>query len=281
MFYRFFSEGNIQPLKIKLLPCRIILNTEDFMTPYLENFSSNDYQTLLDTLIREGYHFNFFDDFLKQDLQEPSIILRHDVDTSLDYALQMAVIEAEHNIFSTYFVMLRSPLYNLWSRANARMLDEIQNLGHKIALHFDYTYAETNNIPVAEQLLMEAETLSRLTQAPVTSFSLHQPTKTALQNTFENCSLINTYDKLVSSRYEYISDSNMDWRGKNIFDFIYNKKDIQLLTHPMWWLTNATKPSDAWNEVICKNFQNEQNQILETERSYGDAKQIILKSLKK
>ena len=43
------------------------------------------------------------------------LILRHDVDFSLDYALQMAQKEAQNKIRSTYFILLHSPFYNpLW-----------------------------------------------------------------------------------------------------------------------------------------------------------------------
>ena len=43
-------------------------------------------------------------------------------------------------IQSTYFIMLRSPVYNLFSRENSEYLKKIIGFGHHIGLHYDDAY---------------------------------------------------------------------------------------------------------------------------------------------
>src|SRR5213075_2207995 len=52
------------------------------------------------------------------------LLLRHDVDMSLDAALAMAELEAERGVAATYFLMTRGEFYNLDARSGDAALDE-------------------------------------------------------------------------------------------------------------------------------------------------------------
>ena len=41
------------------------------------------------------------------------MISRHDIDYSIEKAVELAALEAEENVKSTYFVLLSSEFYNL------------------------------------------------------------------------------------------------------------------------------------------------------------------------
>ena len=74
-------------------------------------FELEHYRELLDAARAGGYRFAFFD-------REPApgdLLLRHDVDLSLDAALTLAELEAEASAHATYFLMTRSVFYNLAS----------------------------------------------------------------------------------------------------------------------------------------------------------------------
>ena len=53
-----------------------------------------------------GYNFIFYNE-LKSNLKN-QIILRHDIDFSPSFALEMAQIERENEIKSTYFFLIRN-----------------------------------------------------------------------------------------------------------------------------------------------------------------------------
>src|SRR4029078_7340117 len=66
---------------------------------------------------------------------EGSLILRHDVDLSLDGALAVAEGEAEGGAWWTWFLMTRSVFYNLASSEGERAIDRLRALGHRVAHH--------------------------------------------------------------------------------------------------------------------------------------------------
>jgi len=94
-------------------------------------FDLGHYRELLDAARAGGYEFAFFDG-------EPAtwtVLLRHDVDLSLDAALRMAELEAEAGAVATYFLMTRSVFYNLASSEGEAALARLRELGHRVGLH--------------------------------------------------------------------------------------------------------------------------------------------------
>jgi len=61
------------------------------------------------------------------------VIIKHDVETSVQKALTIAQIEHKFNIKTTYYVQS----YLLNSSNNVTMLKEIKDLGHEVTYHYD------------------------------------------------------------------------------------------------------------------------------------------------
>ena len=80
------------------------------------DFSRRHYTELLHAAQNGGYRFVHFDK-----TPEPGdLFLRHDVDLSLDAALEMAELEARLDVRATYFLMTQSVFYNLLSPEGRR-----------------------------------------------------------------------------------------------------------------------------------------------------------------
>ena len=75
-----------------------------------------------------------------------SIILRHDVDLSIESALALAIIEKKHDIYSTFFILTSGITYNPLYSKNQDMLRQICEMGFEIGLHFDPSVYESNEI---------------------------------------------------------------------------------------------------------------------------------------
>ena len=105
------------------------------------NFTYGAYKEMLNSLRDHGYKFA---DYINCDDYERCVILRHDIDDSVECALKMAQIEAAEKVKSTYFVLLTSEFYNVASKANKEKILEIKELGHDIGLHFDELNYEQN-----------------------------------------------------------------------------------------------------------------------------------------
>ena len=52
--------------------------------------------------------------------------------------------------------------------------------------------------------------------------------------------------------FVYFSDSSMKFEFKLFKNFLASKKNIQLLIHPIWWITNKTKLNEKIKETYVK-----------------------------
>ena len=79
-------------------------------------FSLAHYGELLAAAREGGYRFAGFD----EPPEAGALILRHDVDLSLEAALALAEVETQAGAWSTWFLMTRSVFYNLASAEGER-----------------------------------------------------------------------------------------------------------------------------------------------------------------
>ena len=100
-------------------------------------FSLDHYGELLEAARAGGYRFAGFE----SPPQPGDLLLRHDVDLSLDAALRMAELEAEAGATATYFLMTESVFYNLASKEGVEALARLRALGHRVGLHAVYPHA--------------------------------------------------------------------------------------------------------------------------------------------
>lgn len=234
-------------------------------------FNLNSYGELLREIHNSGYTFCSF-----QDILEKACLLRHDIDISPKLALKMAKIEYGLGIKSTYFFMIRSPFYNIFSRANNEIVKEILSFGHEIALHYDEGYYKSEGIDLQVLVNDEIDILEKNFNIKINVVSFHQPSQKIIDNEIK-IKQINTYDKEFFKDIKYLSDSNMIFKEDPI-DVIKSEKylKIQLLIHPIWWVANGKNTEEKWMNSIKQNFELEQKQILLTERAYGNKKNMIL-----
>jgi len=123
-------------------------------------FTYNAYGALVNLLRNNGYSFADYHNFA---LFPRVVILRHDVDYSLEKALELARFEKSIGIQSTYFLLLSSDLYNIASKKSLNYINEIIGLGHEIGLHFDSKGSENNvrNIGYYNIYCFNASTIKR------------------------------------------------------------------------------------------------------------------------
>lgn len=171
--------------------------------------------------------------------QDKCVILRHDVDNDMEQALSMARVEHAHGIASTYFVLLTSNFYNLFSERNRRILGRIHDMGHAVGLHFDET-AYPKDIGNVDRVVLdikkELDVLSDLVQENITAFSYHRPTKAILDADIKIEGAVNSYGNLFFRQFKYLSDSRRCWR-EPVMDIIQGMKyeHLHILTHPFWY----------------------------------------------
>lgn len=83
--------------------------------------------------------------------------------------------------------------------------------------------------------------------------SIHRPRDFLIKNNLSLAGRAHTYqDKYIKKKMIYISDSG----GKNIVNkvkkLILDKKSIQLLIHPIWWINNLGNVNKTLNFFLRK-----------------------------
>jgi hypothetical protein len=159
-----------------------------------------------------GYRFAGFD----RAPQAGDLILRHDVDLSLEAALTVAEVEAEEGAWSTWFLMTRSVFYNLASKDGERAIARLRELGHRVAHHAVYP-----DVDLDERF------------DPVIAW--HNPDPEFMGA--EVPGAVNAMSKMFFDPDHYRSDSNQVWRHGCPHEELAGGafKWLQLLIHPEIW----------------------------------------------
>ena len=177
------------------------------------DFTLEHYRELLDAARAGGYRFASFDDPPRRG----DLLLRHDVDLSLDAALRLAELEAEAGAAATYFLMTESVFYNLASTEGVTALSRLRELGHRVGLHAVYPNAVLDDRfdPVVAWHNPDPEYMT----APIAG-------------------AVNVMGEGWFAPPTYRSDSNQRWRSGCPHEELRAGAFpwLQLLTHPELWV---------------------------------------------
>ena len=214
------------------------------------------YQKLIKMIKDTGRYMDFSEAIDK----DAFIVARHDIEFSIGRAYNMALVEAENDFYTSYFVQITNNAYNPFSKKNLDLLKAIIAMGHKIGLHY-HTNGEDDISIVCEQIKDQAEILSRFTGTNIDRFSFHRPSPALLQSDMRVEGLFNTYsrlfftytnnlDSLKDTDVHYLSDSNHQWKfGQPTAEWIKNHPKIQCLFHPMSWTFEGSNHLDCFKSL--------------------------------
>jgi len=165
--------------------------------------------------------------------QKKVMVLRHDIDWSIENAYEFANIEYDLGICSAYYVYMHSPTYSTLNPKSMEMIKQIYNMGHEIGLHYDSRYS----------MSYETDLLSRIHNKGIYSCSRHYP---GFTNKEEYQGILDVADLDM----KYISDSGRNWREGCLCQHIGKHKKMQVLIHPEWWVTDSTSRIDGVNKLF-------------------------------
>ena len=229
------------------------MNRERLMnTPPQLVLSRLSRQLYLEFLARakaRGFSFVRFENFLpgRPPLPERYIVLRHDIDFAPVHSLEMAELEHEAGVASTFFVLVDGQFYNPLQKEVIEQLRRIHALGHEIGLHFAVSSAVESDI--GREVAFRLEVLGALAGVTVRSFSQHDPVNAG----FASVSLPRGHSPCVDAsavirdhELLYVSDSAMMWRRHTFDTALDEGRNLCLLAHPHSWL----HPQDDYIAMI-------------------------------
>lgn len=175
------------------------------------------------------------------------VVLRHDVDTSLEKAVEMAKFEALEGVWANYFVLLTTDFYNAASLKGQDAIHQLLDMGHEVGLHFDEAlYAGASLETLIDAVRREADILSHICGYEISTVSMHRPSKVMLERDFQIPGLINVYGRTFFRDFKYVSDSRRNWR-EPVLDVISSgdHQRLHILTHPFWYGTEESSLHDT------------------------------------
>jgi hypothetical protein len=201
-------------------------------------FDLDHYRELLEAARSGGYRFAHFEGAPA----EGDLLLRHDVDLSLDAALRMAELEAEADAQATYFLMTGSVFYNLSSSEGERALARLRELGHRVGLHAVYP-----RLDLDERF------------DPVIAW--HNPDPEYMSAPVENA--INVMQPPWFDPERYRSDSNQRWRSGCPHEELRSGAFawLQLLTHPEIWVYPGTRMGETMRAMLEEEKERRLDQL--------------------
>ncbi len=198
-------------------------------------FTYKAYEELLSLLEKHGYtvcNYHNYQDHAR------SVIIRHDIDMDIAKALQVAKLEQGRGVCSTYFVLVTSDFYNIFSRQNQAMLRRICAMGHEVGLHFDEAKYDAQQTDMVQAIEQEAMLLEQCLGRATTSVSMHRPSQKTLEADYliQGGKIVNSYGTEFFRKHKYVSDSRRNWREDVTAIVESGEYDrLHVLTHPFWY----------------------------------------------
>lgn len=213
------------------------------------DFSYQTYTHFINTLKRDYRFVSLSKAKQRNGHLGPNVILRHDIDLSVQKALLMAKIEARLKVRSVYFLFPKSPFYNTFASFEESLIRQIISLGHYVGLHFDFARSNgKNSEATSQEIKREISFLQEYYDVRLDSVSFHRPKSLPFLNRLKIASYPHAYESFfLNTYYTYLSDSRAQWRfGFPLDHPAYKKKqNLHLLIHPEWWHTKPVPPTRA------------------------------------
>ncbi len=225
-------------------------------------FSYDDYKEIIRVIQSTGLQAGYEEALTK----DRFIIMRHDVEYSVDRAYALAKVESSMDFTSTWFFQWTNNSYNILSRRNQDLIRDMHERGHVIGLHYALN-GMTDMELVRKQIKKEIDILSEMLGFPITQFSVHRPSADILRENIKLPGILNAYqdefftfaDKVTEEtklNVKYMSDANHIWRyGYPTRENILGHDKVQILTHPFAWCREGYDNRDNYASLIREKYR--------------------------
>jgi len=196
-------------------------------------FSYDHYEDTLKKAKKE-YAIGSFREYETISKNKRYIILRHDIDFSVDHALRLAALEYRLGLTSTFFVLLHSSFYNPLTEDCRNKLLALIQMGHEVGLHYDPRFPLVHN---------EVELLASYLNTEIKTIARHNSFGIKIDVDKQE-GLNNAYDPKFFREIKYISDSSQYWREGCMCRHVGVADRMQILVHPEWWGQDTVSPEE-------------------------------------
>lgn len=217
-------------------------------------YSIEAYRALLGRLVADGCRFaRFVDD---PPTEGRTIYLRHDVDYSLELAVELAEVNQELGVQATFFVQVRAELYNVLAPFETARVRRLQALGQRLALHF-LPADDGRGTTDADGIRADFEFLEQVAPELDPVFSWHRPSEGFGERpSLVVPGLVNVYGDRFFRAMTYLSDSIHKVSVVELEESLEQceSRELQLLLHPINWIAGGSSGVEilirSWIRVL-------------------------------
>lgn len=225
-------------------------------------FSYTEYRKIIEIIQESGRSANFHE----AQNRDSFIIMRHDVEFSVDRAYELSKVEKEMEFTSTYFFQWTNNSYNILSKKNKDIITKMHEDGHTIGLHFAVN-GLTDIVRIKHQIEKEIRTFNIMLDFDIDTFSVHRPSKEILAANLKIDGILNAYadefftfaDTIgedIKLEVKYISDAQHRWNyGVPNRETLMGNKKVQVLTHPYSWTETGFDNLHNFRSLIYERQQ--------------------------
>ena len=244
----------------------------------MRDFTLRKYVELCEALI-EKYQIITVEKYLRDESRNKVAILRHDVDKAPKRALDMAKIERDMGIFSTYYFRMVKGVFD------RNIIREISRMGHEIGYHYEVVDKAKGDLDLAIKIF-EKELQKFREIVDVKTLCMHGNPLTPWDNrilwskyNFKKYDIIGeAYLSINSKDLIYLSDTGRNWSEKyslkdkfknsiplrektefkstdEVINFLKNQNgySVYITTHPNRWCDDMY----GWLlEFLSQNIKN-------------------------
>lgn len=223
------------------------------------DFTYNQYKALLQGIKNSSFKVVTYFEYCSN-IQNKTIILRHDVDKNPHKALEMARIEAEFDIVSTYYFRK--------STFDETIIKEIVALGHEVGYHYEELAICNGDIEKAIEMFNRNISFFR-SYIPIKTIAMHGSPMSKFDNRslwkknyhYSNFDIIAEpyFDFIGKTNHVYFTDTGRSWNSisnirdvsqsvyshqlsgiyttRDLITYIHNdpKSSIMISIHPQRW----------------------------------------------
>lgn len=205
-------------------------------------FDLDHYEYILRRALRLGYQSITHSSYVKNGVPErPFILLRHDIDLSLERALPLIRLERSLGLVSTIFVRVHAQGYNPFDLNNYALLRQYSDWGCEIALHYEPVFMQRTREDPLHVLQRAKAVLEAVLDKPVYGLVSHAPRLAPFIERLQTDEiralgfLYDANEARFTSESLYLSDANRRWKKGCPCRHLGNNPRITLVVHPYWW----------------------------------------------
>lgn len=200
------------------------------------------------------------------------LLIRHDVDITPWAALQMAQVEHEEEVATTYYFRLHAGSYNLLEPGATEVVHRIAELGHEVGLHYEPGFFLDRDLDPVEGTRRDIRIFEELIGRKTRTIAQHQPAQGPVLTEISpdhRCA----YQKELVREIPYFGDSGFHWREGCICTK-FDLPRLHTLIHPHSW----TIWDRAWQDVLRAHADDLSERLRNEMEEYITSVEVYLKN---